>query len=85
MKFTGCVEDGAAGDALLPVGDERIFVGRRSALLLHRVPSAVRIHGVQALRFGVEATATLRRKPDQLVGGADVQRILQPANCANLK
>lgn len=75
--FTWSVEYGAAGDALLPIGDERILVGRRRALLQRGLPAAVRIHGIETLRLGGESLTSLAgAQPDHLVFRSDVQSVL---------
>lgn len=78
LKITWSIKDWAAGDALLPVRNERIFVGWRSAFLLDAVPAAVRIHWIQTLSLGRKTAAALASsKSDQFNLCTDVQGILE--------
>lgn len=73
------VQDRAARDALLPAGGERVLVGRRRAYfhVTARLPAAVGIHGVEALRPRRITAAALRRAhPNHSALRADKQRVL---------
>ena len=48
MKHKAVSYDNVPDNVLLPVGNARVLVGRRGALLLVPVPPAVRVHRVQA-------------------------------------
>ena len=76
--ITWSIKDRAAGDALLPIRNERIFVGWWSAFLLDALPAAVRIHWIQTLRFRCEtATALASSESNQFNLCTDVQGILK--------
>ena len=61
----------------MPIRDEWILVGRRRTLLENRLPAAIRIHGIEALRLGSEASAALASaQPDHFVLRSDVKGVL---------
>ena len=77
MLFTWSIEYWTAGDTLLPIGDERILVGRWCTLFKDRLPSAIWIHGIETLRLGGESFTSLAgSQSDHLIFRSDVKSVL---------
>ncbi len=70
---------------LPPTGHVRIVVGRRRTLSQLRLPSAVRIHGIETLRLVGESLALLTGQSDHLVLRSNVQRALSSSGRNNIR